>query len=147
MKATNKFYLKLCEAEELSEITEKAVAETIAMEDEDFAPIKLTKEQEENMQGVKKEVIGLAGQIDTEAYNEKFEKSTKRKKNKEEQKEQEKSEQKEIEEEIEKSKDDKKLQVEIEKQKLDQERQGFNESIDYVKDLLGLNEGNTTREK
>ncbi len=147
LKATNKFYLKLCEAEELSEITEKAVAETIAMEDEDFAPIKLTKEQEENMRGVKKEVIGLAGQIDTEAYNEKFEKSTKRKKNKEEQKEQEESEQKEVEEEIEKSKDDKKLQVEIEKQKLDQERQGFNESIDYVKDLLGINEENTTKEK
>lgn len=142
LKATNKFYQKLCEAEELSEIAEKVATETIAMDDDDFAPIKLTKEQEENMQGIKKEVIGLAGQIDVEAYNEKFEKKSKHKKSDEEE-----SEKQEADEEIEKSANDKKLKEEIDKQKMEQERQGFNDSIDYVRDLLGLNNENSGKEK
>ena len=48
------------------------------MVDEDFAPIKLTKEQEENIRSAKKAVIGLSGQIDMNAYNEKFEQSNKK---------------------------------------------------------------------
>lgn len=138
LKSTNKFYQKLCEAEELSEIAEKAVSDAIAIEDDDFAPIKLTKEQEENIQSIKKEVIGLQGQIDTEAYNEKFEKSTKNK---------DKTEEKDSEKSQEENEQDEKLKKEIEQQKLDQERKGFNDSMDYVKELLGMSDENGTKEK
>ena len=46
-------------------------------DENEFAPIKLTKEQEENLRTVSKEAIKLEGQFDVDAYNEKFEKSTK----------------------------------------------------------------------
>lgn len=142
LKSTNKFYQKLCETEELSEITEKAIAEASVAGDEDFAPVKLTKEQEENINSVKREVIGLEGQIDRDAYMEKFEKSGKKSKksDKEEQTKQEEQEEKqEKQEEI--------LEKQVKEQKLEQDRKGFQESMDYVKELLGLNQENSSKEK
>lgn len=141
LKATNKFYQKLCETQELSDIAEKAITEAVRSDDDDFAPIKLSKEQEENIRGIKKEIIGLQGQIDTEAYNEKFEKSEKKEETKEEQ------EQKAAEQEEKEQKEQTELEQKIKEAKQDQERKGFQDSMDYVKDLLGLNQDNTTKEK
>ena len=70
---TNKYYQQFCETEELNKFAESLASETTMVNDDDFAPIKLSKEQEENIRAAKKEVIGLAGQIDMDAYNEKFE--------------------------------------------------------------------------
>lgn len=141
LKATNKFYQKLCETQELSDIAEKAITEAVKAEDDDFAPIKLTKEQEENIRGIKKEVIGLQGQIDTEAYNEKFEKTDKEKP--EEKEEDQKKEQEEQEAQDEKQE----IEQQVKEQKLEQERKGFQDSMDYVKALMGLNQENSTKEK
>lgn len=135
LKATNKFYQKLCEVEELSEISEKAVAQSMGMAEDDFAPIKLTKEQEENIRSVKKEVIGLSGQIDMDAYNERFEKSDKDNKKEEGDKQSE--------QELE----DEELAQKIKAQKKEQERKGFEDSMNYVKDLLGKSGENSTKEK
>ena len=136
LKTTNKYYKQFCETEELNKFAENITSETSMATDDDFAPIKLSKEQEENMRSAKKEVIGLSGQIDVEAYNEKFEKSTKKKESKEE-KEQEQVNKEEEQE----------LKQKLETQKLDQERKGFQDSLDYVKDLLGMNSDKTEREK
>ena len=125
---TNKYYQQYCETEELNKFAESFASESTLVTDDYFAPIKLTKEQEENMRSTKIEVIGLAGQFDKDAYNEMFEYSDK-KKNKEDEKEQE---------EI--KKEDEELKQKLDEQKLDQERKGFQESMDYVKDLLGMNE-------
>ena len=133
LKATNKFYQKLAEVEELSEISERAVAESRDMHDDDFAPIKLTKEQEENIRAAKKEVIGLSGQIDMDAYNEKFEKSKKS------------QDKEEKEEKIKES--DEELELKVKEQKLEQERKGFEDSMSYIQDLLGKNNENSTKEK
>lgn len=143
LKTTNKFYQKLCETEELSDIAEK-IASVNTFEEEEFAPIKLTKEQEENIRSVKKEVIGLEGQIDKEAYIEKFEKSSK-KADEQEESEEAKAQQEEKKEEQKKSEDETLKQIEIAKQ--EQERKGFQESIDYVKELLGLGTDGTEKEK
>lgn len=134
LKTTNKFYQKLCEVEELSAMSEKTALESANLVDEDFAPIKLNKEYEENVKTVRKEVIGLAGQFDTEAYNEKFEKSTKKKSSEKDEKEAE-------------IKEDKELSEDLKKQKMEQEKQGFQESIDYVRELLGINQENSAKEK
>ena len=134
LKATNKFYQQLCEVEELSEISEKAIAESRNMVEDDFAPIKLTKEQEENIRAAKKEVIGLAGQIDMDAYNEKFEKSKK-------------DEEKEEEKETDSKEENEELAAKIKEQKLDQERKGFEDSMNYIQDLLGKGGENSSKEK
>lgn len=138
LKTTNKFYKKLCETDGLSMAVQKPQADNLALSEEDFAPIKLTKEQEENINMVKQEVIGLEGQIDKEAYIERFEKgkSSKKRDNKEEKENKEKQE-----------KADDEVAKKIQEQKLEQERKGFQESIDYVKDLLGLTQENSTKEK
>lgn len=125
---TNKYYQQYCETEELNKFAESFASEANLVTDDDFAPIKLTKEQEENMRATKKEVIGLAGQFDKDAYNEMFEYSDK-KKNKEDEKEQEET-----------KKEDEELKQKLDEQKLDQERKGFQDSLDYVKDLLGMSE-------
>ena len=104
------------------------------MVDEDFAPIKLTKEQEENIRAAKKEVIGLSGQIDMDAYNEKFEKSKI-------------SDEKESDKEGLDKEEDEELAAKIKEQKLEQERKGFEDSMSYVQDLLGKNNDNSTKEK
>lgn len=134
LKTTNKFYKKLCEVEQLSEISEKAVSESMVMVDDDFAPIKLTKEQEENIRAAKKEVIGLAGQIDMDAYNEKFENS-----NKDKLKQDGKNKESELE--------DDELSEQVKAQKAEQERKGFEDSMNYVKDLLSKPAENSTKEK
>lgn len=136
LKTTNKYYKQFCETEELNKFAENITSETAMATDDDFAPIKLSKEQEENMRSAKKEVIGLSGQIDLEAYNEKFEKSTRKKESKEE------NEQEQISKE-----EEQELKQKLESQKLDQERKGFQDSLDYVKDLLGMNSDKTEREK
>lgn len=137
LKTTNKYYKQFCETEELNKFAENIASENSMATDDDFAPIKLSKEQEENMRSAKKEVIGLSGQIDMDAYYEKFEKSDRKKDSKEE-KEQEQANKKEEEQE---------LKEKLESQKLDQERKGFQDSLDYVKDLLGMNGDKTEREK
>lgn len=134
LKTTNKFYKKLCEVEQLSEISEKAITEAMAMSEDDFAPIKLTKEQEENIRVAKKEVIGLAGKLDMDAYNEKFEKSNKVK-----------AEQTGSEKESEK--EDEELVQQIKAQKEEQNRKGFEDSMNYVKDLLSKTTENPGKEK
>lgn len=73
LKKTNKYYLKLCEELE----TALNTGDEKSLKVEDFAPVKLTKEQEENLRTVSKEAIRLEGEIDLEAYNEKFENITK----------------------------------------------------------------------
>jgi DNA-binding NarL/FixJ family response regulator len=124
---TNKYYQQFCETEELNKFAESFASESTLVTDDDFAPIKLSKEQEENMRGVKKEVIGLSGQFDKDAYNEMFEYSDKKKDRDEKEQEENK-------------KEDEELKQKLDEQKLDQERKGFQDSLDYVKDLLGMNE-------
>lgn len=136
LKTTNKYYKQFCETEELNKFAENVVNEATVVTDDDFAPIKLSKEQEENIRVAKKEVIGLSGQLDVEAYNEKFEKSDKKKETKEEKDQ----EQKQKEEEL-------ALKEKLEEQKLDQDRKGFQESMNYVKDLLGMNDEKSEKEK
>lgn len=145
LKTTNKFYQKLCEVEELADIAEKVASSNAELE-EDFAPIKLTKEQEENINSIKQEAIGLEGQIDKEAYNEKFEKSSRKSKsNEKEQEEKQAEEKKEKQEEQKKTEEETAKQIEVAKQ--EQDRKGFQESIDYVKDLLGLSTDSSEKEK
>lgn len=112
LKVSNKYYKRLCENEEelsFAVATESGNDEK-SMLAEDFAPVKLTKEQEENLRTVNKEVIRLEGEFDVEAYNEKFENV--------------KDEEKEKEAE----------------QKTDEQQQeeDLMESIDYIKNMLGM---------
>ncbi len=110
---SNKYYKKLCENEE--EFTQVVANETgndeKIMQAEDFAPVKLTKEQEENLRTVNKEVIRLEGEFDVDAYNEKFETNKK---------------EKEKEEEL----DEKDIEKKQEEELMD--------SIDYIKNMLGF---------
>ena len=147
LKTTNKFYKELCEADELSEAAE--MISNMGSDNDDFAPIKLSKEQEENMRQVKREAVGLAGQLDEEAYKAKFEKSRKEKDDKksEEKEEGDKSQEKaeaKYEEakkaEQERIEDERRNQEEIERQRKEREQASFNESVDYVKDILGMSE-------
>lgn len=127
LKATNKYYKKLCELEdEFSEsrASSKALSENDekSLNDDDFAPVKLTKEQEENLRSVSREAISLEGQFDEEAYNEKFEKSSGVEESQEEQESQAETEQSVADQAQEKQKDDIELV----------------QSIDYIKDILGF---------
>ena len=116
LKGSNKFYQKLCENEySISETQEKEALANAGGDEQEFAPIKLSKEQEENLRAVSKEAIKLEGQFDVDAYNEKFEKSTK--KEKEADKEEEK---------------------ESEVQQEQQEEEELLESIDFIKSVLGF---------
>ena len=102
---TNKYYQQFCETEELNKFAESLASETTMVNDDDFAPIKLSKEQEENIRAAKKEVIGLAGQIDMDAYNEKFEYSEKKAKEEESEKDAvEKEDENELKEKLENDK-------------------------------------------
>ncbi len=120
LKSSNKYYKKLCEKEEENiYASEEEYSNDVAINDgdsEEFAPVKLTKEQEENLRMVKKEAIGLEGILDEEAYNEKFEKSEK-----------------------EKEKEEAKIKEQEEKQE-EQEEQNFVDTLDYLKDILGIEE-------
>lgn len=116
---TNKYYKKLCENE--SEFSFATISEngsdSKVMKTEDFAPVKLTKEQEENLRTVNKEVIRLEGEFDVDAYNEKFE-NVKEEKQKEEEKEKEQEEKTDLQKQI--------------------QDENLMESIDYIKNMLGI---------
>lgn len=127
LKVSNKYYQKLCEADEYAygeDYSQEYEGNGTGDDQEEFAPVKLTKEQEENLHTVSKEAINLEGVLDEEAYNEKFEKSEK-----------DKEKEEEIEEE--------KQAEEQNKEKQEQEKQESSEvdlaeSLDYLKDILGL---------
>lgn len=117
LKGTNKYYKRLCESTEEYEVSFERPEEVLSSstgDEQEFAPIKLTKEQEENLRAVSKEAIKLEGQFDVDAYNEKFEKSKKKEKENEE---------KEQEQEV----------VQEEKKEDD-----LLESIDFIKSVLGF---------
>lgn len=120
LKNSNKYYKRLAgfENEYVASGQELQSSQEVFSSTDDqseFAPVKLTKEQEENLRTVSKEAIKLEGQIDMDAYNEKFEKSSKKAKEKEEET-QENAEQKE-------------------EQKSEEE---LLESIDFIKNVLGF---------
>lgn len=141
LKTTNKYYKELCQDEEsLSMLLEQSTVKIAKDADDDFAPIKLTKDQEENMRGAKNSVISLQGQFDTEAYNEKFETSKEERKAKEERKEQE---QKEQEEKAQKEQEEKEQEI----KKAQDDAQEMN-SVNEIRQILGANnENNKTQEK
>lgn len=141
IKSTNKFYKELCENEveakyapdENVNSNEQIVYTTD--EQEEFAPVKLTKEQEENLARVSREAITLEGRFDEEAYNAKFENSTE----KEFDEEQEYVES----ENLKREKQTERLQEnteEAERIRREKEEADLFESIDYIKSLLGFND-------
>jgi len=146
LKTTNKFYQRLCEDEEsLTVVAEQAAAvNNVAKDfDDDFAPIKLTKDQEENMRGTKKEAIMLEGQIDMEAFTEKFE-SKKDKKDKDKDKE----ETKEAQEKAEQEEKEQKEQQEAEAAAKAEENKNMLDSVNQIREILGMNVDNDkTQEK
>lgn len=122
LKVTNKYYKKLCEFEEglnnAFSSAEKDLAARPDYDEQEFAPIKLTKEQEENLRTVSKEAIKLEGQFDMDAYNEKFEKTEKSVKKEEEEKTQEETPSAPSEDE--------------------KDQEDLLNSIDYIKSVLGI---------
>ena len=146
LKTTNKYYQRLCEDEEsLTVVAEQAAAvNNVAKDfDDDFAPIKLTKDQEENMRGTKKEAIMLEGQIDMEAFTEKFE-SKKDKKGKDKDKE----ETKETKEKAEQEEKEQKEQQEAETAAKAEENKNMLDSVNQIREILGMNVDNDkTQEK
>ena len=140
LKTTNKYYQRLCEDEEsLTVVAEQAAAvNNVAKDfDDDFAPIKLTKDQEENMRGTKKEAIMLEGQIDMEAFTEKFE-SKKDKKGKDKDKE----ETKETKEKAEQEEKEQKEQQEAETAAKAEENKNMLDSVNQIREILGMNVDN-----
>ena len=140
LKSSNKYYQKYAEQEESysAEANAKSVSDEKGMRPEDFAPVTLTREQEENLRRVSKEAITLEGQYDLEAYKEKFEQSrTKDDKEKEQEPVQEQSA-----EEIaakEKAEQQFKEQEEMmNQQQLKAQEQEILDSIDYIKGILGF---------
>lgn len=129
LKTTNKYFQKFIENDELME-TSKSVGDQKGMRAEDFAPIKLTKDQAENLRRVGKEAINLEGQYDIEAYKEKFEKSRVSKKDKAEEQEKKETENKEQEE----SKSEKS------QEQLENQEKELMESIEYIKEILGFSD-------
>jgi hypothetical protein len=179
LKAANKYYQKLCElddeyAQSNGNAKSFSGSDDRAMTDDEFAPVKLTKDQEENLHTVSREAINLEGVFDEDAYNEKFEKSSKngsveKQENQEKQEEhEEKQEHDENEQKIETQKEqeqkrqediERERQKELEEEKRKQEEQKRQEelaqdqdlldSIDYIKDILGFgfDEGSKQNEK
>ena len=90
-----------------------------AFVEDDYAPVKLSKEHSENLHTISKEAINLEGQFDEQAYNEKFEKSRIQEK-------------KEPENNAEKQQDEEDLE------NLESQEKELLESIDYIKDILGF---------
>ena len=142
LKATNKYYKQLCEDEEsLTVIAEQAaVANNVAKDiDDDFAPIKLTKDQEENMRGTKKEAITLEGQFDLEAFTEKFES---KKDSKKQDKGEEKTEVQETKESKELKEHEEKVRQEAEAAKKAEENKQMLDSVNQIREILGMNTEN-----
>lgn len=135
LKATNKYYQKFIENDE--EFVAEAGPRTDDEKNlrvEDFAPVKLTKEQEENLRRVGKEAITLEGQIDLDAYKEKFEKSRSEK-----QETQEDSKENDNAFEVDAQKQAE-LQEQQKQAELKAQEQELMSSIDYIKGILGFNE-------
>ena len=139
LKKTNKYYKELCSEEEYSAQSGYAsdTNKAYGAGEGEYAPVKLTKEQAENLHTVTREAITLEGMFDTKAYNEKFERSRlKPKKSAEAENNNEEVKQKEKEET--QIKEEKQTQKQSKQQKeIDQTLQ---ESLDYLKDILGLDE-------
>lgn len=138
LKTTNKYYQRLCEDEEsLTVVAEQAAAvNNVAKDfDDDFAPIKLTKDQEENMRGTKKEAIMLEGQIDMEAFTEKFE-------SKKDKKDKDKEEIKETQEKAEQEEKEQKEQQEAEAAAKAEENKNMLDSVNQIREILGMNVDN-----
>lgn len=137
LRATNKYYSKLC-TEELELAGDAPVQEddNLNMSVEEFAPVKLTKEQQENLRTVTKEAISLEGQIDKEAYYEKFEKS---KAEKQAEKQQDNKENEQEDKELkDQEKEQAKLEDDLKKQSEKQAEEDLMKSIDMIKDILGF---------
>ena len=140
LKSTNKYYQKFAEQEESLESTTaiKSSDDERNMRAEDFAPVTLTREQEENLRRVGKQAINLEGQYDLEADKEKFEKSRTA-----EEKDQEKEEQQEKESRA--FDVDAQKQAELEEkqrqEQLESQEKELLESIDYIKEILGFSGG------
>ena len=137
LKATNKYYQKFAEPEETysAEANVRAADGEKSFRPEDFAPVVLTREQEENLRRVGKEAITLEGQYDLEAYKEKFEKS----RTKEEEKEAEQQEAKVETAQENEAQEKSEAQTQLEEQQLKMQEQELLESIDYIKEILGFN--------
>ncbi len=127
LKATNKYYQKYAENEEIFGVSNSSPAtdDEKNMRAEDFAPVTLTREQEENLRRVSKEAIVLEGQFDEEAYKEQVEGTGYKKK--EEKEAEEKSQE-------EKAQEDKQR---ADEQLKNQEKE-LMDSIDYIKEILGF---------
>ncbi len=156
LKSTNKYFSKYAHFEDefVTEFvaTDKEILENSRYDENEFAPIKLTKEQEENLKTVSKEAITLEGQFDVDAYNEKFEKSTKKVKAQEKAQEKEEDLLEETQEFSQNKSQEQKLQEQLlqeqeikaqeeaeAKEKQEEELELFN-SIDYIKSVLGIDE-------
>ena len=117
-----------------------AVANNVAKDiDDDFAPIKLTKDQEENMRGTKKEAITLEGQFDLEAFTEKFES---KKDSKKQDKGEEKTEVQETKESKELKEHEEKVRQEAEAAKKAEENKQMLDSVNQIREILGMNTEN-----
>lgn len=186
IKQSNRFYRELCESEveaeyaEEEELVEAEERVLIGDQTEESAPIKLTKEQEENLARVSGEAISLEGKFDEQAYNEKFENvPTQKAESAEEEKiepeadaetveeaeteeeKQEEADRQRLEEEERRRREEEERQraaLEAERQKAEAERQKAEleeqerirqdelyESIDYIKEILGLNSDGNER--
>ena len=123
LKATNKYYKKFADNEEVMTTTSTpATDDEKNMRAEDFAPVTLTREQEENLRRVSKEAIVLEGQFDEEAYKEQVEGTASRKK---EQEEKEAEENAQV------------IEDKAQEQLKNQEKELL-DSIDYIKEILGF---------
>jgi hypothetical protein len=137
LRHTNKYYKELCEDEEsLTMLSEQAAPSSVSRNAaDDFAPIKLTKEQEENMRSTANEAISLQGQFDTEAFYEKFENSKEKREQKAEAEKKE-IEQKEQEEKAQREQEEKE-QKEAEAKKAQENDKEVMDSIDQIRNILG----------
>ncbi|MBQ8451892.1 MAG: hypothetical protein IJ538_03870 [Clostridia bacterium] len=153
----NKFYQKYCSDElELIETEEKQSFRPSQSFSEEFSPIKLTHEQEENLRTVSKDAINLEGEFDNDAYNKKFEQSRVKKAEKkqetekveetelqeeklEEENEQNKQAEQQAEQVEEQLQQEEVKQVESEeKEKTAEELAEEEETLKNIKELLGL---------
>ena len=142
LKTTNKYYQKYAANEEVYEAVSNANTDDVmSLRVEDFAPVTLSKEQEENLRRVNKEAISLEGQFDEEAYNEKFEKSKFEKEEKEQQVEAEETQkQEEQTQALQDAQIQQNLQEQQKQEDLKAQEQDLLESIDYIKSILSLND-------
>lgn len=136
LKTTNKYYQKFVSQEdEMQEQTSRQADDERNMRAEDFAPVTLTREQEENLRRVGKEAITLQGQYDLDAYKEKFEKSRSNKENEKEQNENQEKNDKAF--EVDDAKQAELAEQQRQEQLKAQEKELL-ESIDYIKEILGF---------